>query len=83
MKLTSEQIDGLLKLVGMTREQEMTCDEFLDRVAEFVEYELAGKSVSEDLKTIEHHLELCAECREEYKTLRRTLRSLLDDTGSP
>lgn len=76
MKLTSEQIDGLMKLIGLTREHELTCDECLDQVSEFAEYQLTGKPVPAALEAIEHHLAICTECREEYDALRRALDGL-------
>ena len=78
MKLTPEQIDGLVNLIGITRESELNCEECLDRVAEFAEIELADRPVPEALKSVEHHLSLCIECREEYQTLLKALANLND-----
>jgi hypothetical protein len=33
-------------------------------MAEFAEHERAGGSILEGLQTVEHHLSICAECRE-------------------
>ena len=76
MKLTSEQIDGLMRLIGMTREHELNCNECLDQISEFAEYQLAGKPIPKALEAVQHHLALCAECREEYETLLRALDGL-------
>ncbi len=75
MPLNDEQIDGLMKLIGLTRERELTCDECLALVAEFAECELAGKTPREALDAVQHHLDLCFECREEYKALLAALRA--------
>jgi len=73
MPLSKKQIDGLMRLVGLTKDGEINCEECLAAVAEFAELQLAGKSVPESLQAVEHHLSICDECREEYESLRRTL----------
>ena len=69
MSLNNKQIKGLAHLIGLTREQEMNCNECLDRVAEFAECELTGKPIPDALEAVSHHLSLCTECREEYEAL--------------
>ena len=76
MPLSKKEIDGLMRLVGLTEDGEINCEQCLAVVAEFAEQQLAGKTISEGLKTVEHHLSICDECREEYEALQRTL----DDT---
>lgn len=79
MSLTSEQIDGLMRLVGITREDELNCNECLDQVSELVEYELAGLAIQEALEPVRHHLSLCEECREEYEELLKAMRLFDED----
>ena len=76
MTLTREQIHDLLRLIDLTREQEIDCDECLSRIAEFVERELSGKSVSGALEAVRHHLQICPECREEYEVLQRAIETI-------
>ncbi len=73
MPLSNEEVDALLRVVRLTRDDEIDCDECVSRVAEFAEQELAGRTVSEGLEAVEHHLSICEECREEYEALRRAL----------
>ena len=77
MPLSKEELDGLLRLVGLTEDAEINCEQCLALVAEFAEQRLTGKSIHEGLNAVEQHLEVCSECREEYEALRRTL----DDMG--
>lgn len=65
-----------MRLVGLTKDREINCEQCLALVAEFAEQELTGKSISEGLKAVEHHLEICAECREEYQTLQKALQNM-------
>lgn len=79
MNLTSEQIEGLMRLVGITRDDELNCSECLDRVAELVEYELVGAPVPGAFAPVLHHLAICPECREEYEALAQAMRDLSED----
>jgi len=76
MALSKKEIDGLMRLIGLTQEEEINCDECLSLVAEFAEYRLAGKSLREGLQAVAHHLSVCSECREEYEALQQVLQSL-------
>jgi len=73
MALSKKEINGLMRLVGLTKEEEINCEECLSRVAEFAEQQVAGKSLSEALKAVEQHLSVCGECREEYQALQQVL----------
>jgi hypothetical protein len=80
MSFTSEQINGLMSLIGLTRESELNCNECLHHVAEFAECELTGKKVPEALEAVRHHLTLCLECKEEYDELLKVL-SLMEPSA--
>lgn len=56
MPLSKKEIDGLLRLIGLTQDQEINCEQCLSLIAEFAERKLAGKSIPERLKAVEHHL---------------------------
>ena len=70
-----------MRLVGLTKDAEINCEQCLAAVAEFAEQQLAGKSISEGLQAVLHHLSICDECREEYEALAKTLDTLDDGTG--
>ena len=76
MVLSKKQIEGLTRLIGLTREQELNCSECLDHVAEFAECELTGKPIPDALEAVSHHLSLCTECCEEYETLLSALENM-------
>ena len=73
MPLSNKELEGLLRLVGLTNDKEINCEQCLALVAEFAEHKLAGKSVPEGLIMVEQHLSVCLECREEYEALQRAL----------
>ena len=81
MKISNEQINALLGMISLTQEEEVDCDGCLDRMAEFVEHSLAGKTIPEGLKLIEHHLRLCPECGEEFESLKCALNTSASPNG--
>ena len=74
MTLTREQIDALLEMLSLTKENELTCDECAKQVARFAEIHLENQSLPESLEAVQHHLDLCNECREEFEVLLRALQ---------
>jgi hypothetical protein len=76
MSLSKEEINNLMRLVGLTKDDEIDCDRCLALVAEFAERELEGRSISVGLEAVEHHLSVCVECCEEYQALLRALKAM-------
>ena len=76
MTLSKQEINALLRLIGLTQDEELNCEQCASHVAEFADRELSGKSVSGALEAVAHHLSICVECREEYDALRRALKEL-------
>ena len=79
MPLSIKEVTGLMRLVGLTKDDEIDCEQCLAVVAEFAEQQLAGKSIAAGLQAVEHHLSICDECREEYVALLKTLDTLDED----
>ena len=73
MKISKQQVDSLLKMLALTRDDEQDCGDCLKMMAEFAEISLTGKSIPEGLRCIEEHLGICNECREEFETLKIAL----------
>ncbi len=76
MSLSKKEIDGLIRLIGLTKNEEINCEQCLSLVAEFAEQNLVGKSIPETLKAVEHHLSICAECHEEYEYFQMSLQKM-------
>jgi hypothetical protein len=77
-RLTLKEVRDLLKDLLATREVEIGCDDCLMQIASYCETELAGKEVPEALRLVREHLEICAECHEEYQAL---LSAMLEGSG--
>lgn len=69
MKPTREQLRELLRVIQATRPQEIDCQEFLARVAAFLEAREPGKPLPPELAAVAQHLEVCLECSEEFDAL--------------
>jgi hypothetical protein len=76
MSLSKEEIAKLLRLVDLTRDEEIDCERCLELVAEFAERELAGRSVPAAQEAVAHHLLICTECCEEYQALLQALKAM-------
>jgi hypothetical protein len=76
MLLSKEEIAGLMRLIELTRDDEIDCERCLALVAEFAERELAGQPIPAALEAVAHHLAICAECREEFEALMQVLAGL-------
>ena len=79
MELSNYEIERLMKMLRLTSDEELNCEQCLCRVAEFAEQKLSGKSANEGYKLVEQHLAVCSECREEFEALQRSLNELNDD----
>ena len=72
MKPTRAQLQELLRMVAATEPGEIDCEEFLARVAPYLEglgRTEPGREPPPELRLVSQHLEVCAECREEFEAL--------------
>jgi hypothetical protein len=65
----------MIEMIVHTEEVELTCDDVFDLLDEFTEMALRGEDVASLMPMVQHHLEMCPECREEYEALRRVIES--------
>ena len=75
-KLEPTEIKKLVRDVLGTRPDEMACDECLEQLDRFVEMTLAGQNAAQAMPLVQHHLEQCGNCREEFEALLSVLRTL-------
>jgi hypothetical protein len=74
-RLTDDHLRDLAGVLLQTRPDELTCDEWLDRVGGYAEAVAAGGPVPAGTDLIEHHIGICPECREEFDALVAALRA--------
>jgi len=75
MQLDPETIRKLAKLTLETKPDELSCDDWVHRVGEYIEATKNGVELSERLLLVERHAADCKSCAEELDALR----ALLDD----
>ena len=72
MKLDPETIRKLARMTLETRPEEISCEDWVHRVGEYVE--AAGKEeLGERLRVVERHAAKCTSCAEELAALRALL----------
>lgn len=73
MPLSRKETNDLIRMISLTEDTEINCEQCLAVVAEFTERHVAGESTLEGLRAITQHLSICEECRDEYESLKRVL----------
>lgn len=71
---TNKEILDLLRLIELTRDQEIDCTEFLNKAAGYVEQMMASKNPPSGYDDVVQHLQVCPECLEEFEQLLTVLR---------
>jgi len=73
MAMTSDQAEKMLRMIEHTQEEELSCDEVFELLDVYAEMAARGEDVRELFPLVEHHLEMCPDCREEYEAVMRIL----------
>ncbi len=68
------KISRWMKQVRDTQNEEIDCSTCLDQISQYVDLELATGEAACSMPQVEHHLRLCAVCREEYEALSHLAR---------
>ena len=76
MKIETATLKKVLRSLSITQAEEMTCGECFNEVDQYVDMLREGKSASEVLPLVEHHLTLCPPCREEFEALVVALKAV-------
>lgn len=62
-----------MMMLSHTHEVELTCDEVFALLDQFTELAAEGEDVAQLMPLVHHHLDMCDDCREEYKVLESIL----------
>lgn len=74
--LNPQQLKKLVRTIMATRHDELSCETCFQELDRFVEISLAGMDAAEAMPLVQHHLELCQDCGEEFHVLLEALRAL-------
>ena len=69
MKLDPETIKKLAKLTLETKPEDISCDDWVHRVGEYVEARRAGREIDARLRVVAEHATHCKSCKEELQVL--------------
>ncbi len=67
---TSAALKKLMRILSLTEERELSCEEAFDLVDAYLELEEAGENMLGRYPQLAHHLRLCSDCWDEYLALR-------------
>lgn len=73
MELGPEQWRELARAILATRSEEISCDEWLERVGAYLELVLQGRPIPDALRPVGEHSASCPECAEEFEALLRAV----------
>jgi hypothetical protein len=70
-----EEFQKLLKMIENTQEVEFSCDDVYHLLDQYSEAVVQGKNAKELMPLVEHHINICPDCREEFEALLRVLQA--------
>ncbi len=74
-RLSPDTLRQLARQLQQTQEIEYACEEVLRLLDQFAEAVVRGEDAARLMPLVQHHLELCSDCREEFEALLRILRA--------
>jgi len=71
----SEEFQKLLKMLENTQEVEFSCDDVYHLLDQYSEAVVQGENAEQLMPLVEHHINICPDCREEFEALLRVLQA--------
>ena len=75
MQIKPEKLKQIVRMIARTREEEIGCEKCYAEMDRFVDMLIAGKKPEEAMPLVQHHLEMCGDCHEEFEALFEALRA--------
>jgi hypothetical protein len=69
------EFQKLIQMVEKTQEIELPCDDVYQILDQYTELVYRGEHAQELMPLVEHHIEICPDCREEFEALLRILQA--------
>ncbi len=70
-----EEFQKLLRMIENTKEVEFSCEDVYHLLDQYSEAVVQGKNAEELMPLVEHHIDMCPDCREEFEALLRVLQA--------
>lgn len=67
--LDDQSMERLMRLLCVTRDDELSCEEVFNRLDEYVDCLISREDVGSIRPLLEHHLGFCADCHDELEAL--------------
>jgi len=74
LRIDKEKFQQMLKVIEQTRQDELSCDQIESLICQYSEIVQDGGNAATFMPLIQHHLDLCQDCREEFEALMRVLK---------
>ena len=71
----ADELKKLMHMIEHTKDVEISCDEVFALIDQYAEMAARGEDVAHLMPLVKHHLEMCADCSQEYEALMRLLES--------
>ena len=79
MKFKSETIKKVIMGITATRPDEIGCDTCYEELHRFADMLKDGKDPAQVMPLVQHHLDMCGNCGEEFEALLSALESMKAD----
>ncbi len=80
MKFKSETIKKVIMGIAKTRPDEIGCDTCYEELHRFADMLKDGEDPAQIMPLVQHHLNMCGNCGEEFEALLTALESMKADT---
>ena len=70
-----EEFQKLLRMLENTQEVEFSCDDVYHLLDQYSEAVVQGENAEQLMPLVEHHINICPDCREEFEALLRVLQA--------
>lgn len=79
MKLDPETLSKIMQSLTVTEEVEIGCEDCFDEIDKYVEMLRQGKDPAKVMPLVQHHLDICNCCREDFEALLESLEATDDE----
>jgi hypothetical protein len=75
MKLDPDTLEKILQSLSMTEDVEIGCEDCFDEMDKYVEMLRQGKDPAKVMPLVQHHLDICCCCQEDFEALLAALEA--------
>lgn len=76
MRIPEEKLKDFIKKIAATLPEEIGCDDCFEQLSLFADMLRDGKDPAKVMPMMQHHLEMCSVCGEEFEALVEALEAV-------